>query len=83
VSYVGAADFVCPTTVLLDGVDISDRCYRAAIYSDGTGVAHCYAVRPGANGEMEKFCTPGGRDVARELLTGKIQIIRPSTLRPA
>lgn len=65
--------FLPGTRVLLDGEDVSNRCYRAEVYDDGTGAAYCYKWRKG-----KPYYDKESDDVAKETLTGKVEIIRPA-----
>lgn len=64
--------FICPTVVTLDGVNVSDYCYRAEKYSDGSGKVRLF-LRD-ANGSY-KFDHLGG--IAVEERAGEVEIIRP------
>lgn len=65
-------NMILGTRIILDGVDISNDCYRAEVYDDGTGTAFCWKLRDGkhvlneANGHPEK-----------EDFAGKVEIVRP------
>ncbi len=54
-----------PKCVLLGGADISNRCFRVDMYSDGWLRAHCYRK----NGE-DFVMTPDNSDVEQEVLEG-------------
>ena len=44
VADVNNPGFCKPVKVLVDGIDVSNRCYQAELWSDGTGTAYCHKV---------------------------------------
>lgn len=71
----------CSTRVLLDGRDISNICYRAELYSDGTGTAFCHrVVRFKEDGSPAEYAIEGhgeDRSLMKQEITGRLEIIRP------
>lgn len=63
------------TRVLIDGVDVTENCYSASVYADGTGVVCCF-VRD-ADGHLLVEFQSGKIDVIREAREGKVEIIFP------
>lgn len=68
--------FVPNTRVLLDGVDVSERCYRAERYSNGSSESgNVFLYKRNEKGNF--YVDPETREVAREFRSGHVEIIRP------
>jgi hypothetical protein len=63
------AQFTPGSRVWVNGHELSDRCYRAELFDDGSGVAYCYAKDGG-----EFQLTSDRRDVVREEVRGRMTV---------
>jgi hypothetical protein len=76
VSDVKLPGFVPPVTVLLNGEDVSSRCFRAEQYSDGSGQVYLYQCDAGGRFFLESGRETRG-ELAREVRSGLVEIIEP------
>jgi hypothetical protein len=65
------------TRVILDGIDVSNRCHRAELTEDGTLMAYLYKW----DKQGKPYYDRNTREAAKEILIGKGEIILPEAVK--
>ncbi len=59
--------------LLIDGADVTDRCFRVEMFADGTARAHMFKCDARGN----HILTADLKDLEKETVCGRLEIVRP------